>query len=507
MRISCTGGFNSADPGVAVTAARQSAALAAPPAAPVRYRAWLLVAAGVVLFAAAGAVYAHYALTHPYAKWLSPVDLEVYRDGGRIAAHIPPWYKASREAPLYDWPGYYSLKFTYPPFAAMTFTVLTLASYWTVVKISVVVNTIVMAATIWMTFGGLGYRRSLVRLGATLLLAAPLFWSEPVQRVLYLGQIEIVLMALVIWDQVQPDRRWWKGAGIGIAAGIKLVPLIFIPYLLLTRRFRQAAVAAGAFVATVLIGFAVLPADSVKWWFGGLFVQGSRTGFVGWEGNQSLQGIITRLTGSIAAGRPVWLVAALVTAIVGLVCAAILDRAGHRMVGLLTCALTGLLISPISWDHHWVWIVPGTVVAVVYAVRARRLAVRLAWAALAAAIMLTFGAWPGSLWGNPDDLGTFSKGFIWAPPNTSPGKYYKLGDRPWFAEYHWHGLELIAGNLYILAGLGLFVLLMLLALGPGLRAVRGGPPPGLSSGSSGATPAGAAASAEAASAGAAPAGG
>ncbi len=486
MRISCSGGFNRADLGAGVTAARQSAALAAPPAAPrwQRHVGWLLLAAGTVLFAAAAAVYARYAITHPYAKWADPVDLHVYTDGGRIARHLHPWYKASREAPLYDWPGFQSLgfKFTYPPFAALTFTVLTLASFLTVFKISVGVNIVVMVATIWISFGALGYRRGVVRAGATLLLAAPLLWTEPVQRVLYLGQIEIVLMALVVWDMAQPDRRWWKGAGIGIAAGIKLVPLIFIPYLLLTRRFRQAAVAAGTFAATAGVGFAVMPADSVKWWFGGLFVQGSRTGFVGWEGNQSLQAIITRLTGSVAGAEPIWLAASLLTAVAGLVCAALLDRAGHRFVGLLTCALTGLLISPISWDHHWVWIVPGTVAAVVYAVRARRLVFRLAWAALAAAIMLAFGAWPGSLWGNPNDLGTFSKGLIWAGPYTNPETYYRLGDRPWYAEYHWHGLQLITGNLYILAGLGLFVLLVLLALG----LMRAGPAP-----AAGPTPAGA----------------
>jgi alpha-1,2-mannosyltransferase len=458
-----------------MTAARQSAAVRLPPAAPPWYQrvSWLL-GVGAVLFAAAVAVYADYAFTHPMALWADPVDLKVYTDGGRIVRHLAPWYRAYRRAPLYDWPGYENLKFTYPPFAAITFTVLTLASFVTVVKISVVVNIVALVGTIWMTFGGLGYRRGLVRLGATLLLAAPLLWTEPVQRVLYLGQIEIVLMALVIWDQVQPDRRWWKGAGIGIAAGIKLVPLVFIPYLLLTRRYRQAAVATGTFVLTILVGFAFLPADSRKWWFGGLFLQGGRTGFVGWEGNQSLQAIITRLTGSVAGAQPIWLVAALAAGIVGIVCAAILDRAGHRMVGLLTCALTGLLVSPISWDHHWVWIVPGTVAAVVYAVRARRLAVRLAGAGLAAGIMLVFGAWPGSLWGNPDDLGTFSKGLIWAPPNTNPETYYRLGDRPWYIEYHWRGLQLLTGNLYILAGIGLFVLLVMLALGPGLRVVRGG---------------------------------
>ena len=73
------------------------------------------------------------------------------------------------------------------------------------------------------------------------------------------------------------------------------MPLIFIPYLLLARKFRQAAMACAGFAFTVLLGFVILPSDSGKWWFDGLFVQGGRTGFTGWAGNQSLDGLITRL--------------------------------------------------------------------------------------------------------------------------------------------------------------------------------------------------------------------
>src|SRR5258708_33993272 len=223
-------------------------------------------------------------------------------------------------------------------------------------------------------------------------------------------------MALVIWDQCQPDRRWWKGAGIGLAAGIKLVPLIFIPVLLLTRRFRQAAVASGTFAVTVLLGVGVLARDSHRWWGGGLFGHRGRTGFAGWEGNQSLQATIPRLTGSVSGAQPTWLVAAALTAVAGLWCAAVLDRAGHRMVGLLTCALTGLLISPVSWDHHWVWIVPGTVAAAVYAVRARRAATRWAAAGLAARIVAAFAAWPGRPWGLPGAAGGGPRGTVRGRP-------------------------------------------------------------------------------------------
>ena len=159
-------------------------------------------------------------------------------------------------------------------------------------------------------------------------------------------------------------------------------------------------------------------------------------------------------------------------AIAGVVCAALIDRAGHRMAGLLTCALTGLLCSPISWDHHWVWIVPGAVVAAVYAVRARG-ARRWALAGLAAGLVLVFGAWPGSLWHLPADTGGYFEGLIWVPPLTNPETYLRIGDQPWYAEYHWHGLQLIFGNLYVLTGMALFAALLVAGFGPAVRAAAG----------------------------------
>jgi alpha-1,2-mannosyltransferase len=424
--------------------------------------ATMLVIAGVVVFAVMMACYCTFIITHPMDRWLVPVDLHVYRLGGKVVAQDAPAYNPRLAAPLYDWPGT-GLKFTYPPFAAMVFTVLVLPSWTLLLKLSIAANIAALAVAIWATLGALGYRAGLARLGGTLLLAGALLWIEPVQRTLYLGQIELLLMALIMWDLGQPDRRWWKGAGVGIAAGIKLVPLIFILYLLLTRRFRQAAVAAGTFLATAVLGAIVLPANSRAWWLDGLFLKGSRTGFPAWEGNQSLQGLITRLSGSMAAGQPLWLVAACVTLIVGIASAAALDRAGHRAVGVLTCALTGLLVSPISWDHHWVWVAPAVTVLVVYGIRARR---SLRWAYLAGAGLLTaiFGAWPGFLWGQPVDLGGFSEGLIWIPPNTNPGVFAQWGDRPGYAEYHWHGSQLITGNLFVLTGLVLFVQLAVLAV-------------------------------------------
>src|SRR5712671_331084 len=362
---------------------------------------WLLLA-GVAAFAVALGCYVIYTVIHPKSFTMDPVDLAVYRSGGLIVRHVRPLYDPRLAAPLYDWVGYgkLHLPFTYTPFAAIAFAVISFVPWWLSQQLSVAVDILALLTALWLTLGGLGYRKDKTRLAITLLGAAAVYWTEPVLRTMYLGQVNLVLMTLIIWDLCQPDTensRWWKGFGTGIAAGIKLVPLIFIPYLLLARKFRQAAMTCVGFAVTVLLGFAILPGDSRKWWFDGLFFQGGRTGFTGWAGNQSLDGLITRLTGSVNGARPAWIAAAVLIGAAGVICAALLDRKGHPLPGLLMAALTGLLVSPISWDHHWVWIAPGVLVAVHYAVRAyRRNAKKAAWAlgALALAIVVWFRAWP-----------------------------------------------------------------------------------------------------------------
>jgi alpha-1,2-mannosyltransferase len=308
----------------------------------------------------------------------------------------------------------------------------------------------------------------------TLLCAAAVLWSQPVLRTVNLGQVNLVLMALIVWDLGQPlgidgrgtrggRPRWWTGFATGVAAGIKLVPLIFVPYLLVTRRFREALVTLGGFLVTIAIGFAVLPSDSATWWIHGVFAKGTRAGFLAWAGNQSLEGMISRLSGSIAAAAVPWVVAAVTVLALGITAAAALSRAGHEVPALLMTALTGLLVSPISWDHHWVWIAPGFMTAVVYAWKHQG-TVRRWLTGLAAGLLLVFGAWPDALWESARNLGRFSLGLLWAPPNTDPILYVEHGDQPSFIEYHWHGLWLLTGNAYLLAGLALFLMLLGLAV-------------------------------------------
>ncbi len=408
----------------------------------------VLLIVGAAVAAVAAIAYIAALATHPMVAMLKGFDLQVYLDGGQQALHHP--------GNLYSW--YYEnhpgIQFTYTPFAALLFAVGSVLPFHALMGLAAVVSTAALAVSVWIAFRELGWQGT-ARTGATLLLTGLVFWTEPVQRALYLGQVELVLMAVIVWDLCQPDRRRWKGAATGIAAGIKLVPLLFIAYLFITRRFRQAAVAAGAFLVTVVIGFIVLPGESKYWWIDGNFFQAGRTGFVGDQQNQSLRGMLTRLAGSVSGGEPLWLVVGVLVGVLGLAAAAILHNSGQTFAGLMACALTALLVSPISWDHHWVWIAPGLALIIDAGVRAAG-AARAAWLALAAAVLILYGAWP-DFWSRT--AGLIQGGLI----NYAPASSFAHGDNPAYAEYHWHGLQLVAGNLYLLAGAGLFVVVCVTA--------------------------------------------
>ena len=431
----------------------------------------LLLVAGAVAFAVVVAGWVVYDTRRGSGWTLFPVDLGVYRDGGLIVRHVAP-YDPKLAHPLYDWAAGTTLQFTYTPFAAAVFALVSFVPQFLDSRLEEAVNVVALVAACWFTMRALGYESRRVRIGGALLGAAAGLLTEPVFRTVYLGQINLVLMLMIIWDltplsSVAGSRRW-RGIVTGIAAGIKLVPLIFIPYLLLTRRFREALLAVGGFVVTVLVGFAVVPGDSSDFWFNGLFYADGRTGFVGWGGNQSLRGLVTRLAGSIDAGTVPWIAACLVVTVAGLLCAAALYRSGHGMLGLLTTALVGLLDSPISWDHHWVWVVPGMLAAGHYAVSAWRSGLRaraVACAAVAFGLLLAFFPWPGLLWSvQTSGPGNFTWGLIWAAPNSRVTYYMQHGDMPWFLEYHWQGLQLLSGNAYVLTGLALLAVLITIAL-------------------------------------------
>jgi glycosyl transferase family 87 len=422
---------------------------------------WLLPA-GAALLVAVLAVYVADLVTH-LSYMTAMRDLVVYRDGGLIVRHVSPAYDAHRASPLYDWTGQHGVQFTYPPFAAVLFSVASVLP-WTAMRWAMTLASVAaLGLSLWLVFGTLGYRdRPAIRLGATLGISAFALATEPVQQTLALGQVNLLLMLLVVADLLLgdgiPRSRWWHGIGVGIAAGVKLTPLIFIPYLLLTRRYRQAATASAVFAATVALGYAVLPKDSGTYWANGLFLKANRIVFLGTRGNQSLRGVLTRLAGSVSSGTLPWIAAAALVVIVGLVTAMLLYRAGQPVPGMLACALTGLLVSPLSWDHHWVWVAPGFALLAHLGAAARRRAARVGWWAAGGVLFLIFASWP-QFW-NLSQAGLTPAGLGWY----APGTYFATGDKPWYHEFHWHGLQLVAGNSAVLTGLACLAALVVAAV-------------------------------------------
>jgi alpha-1,2-mannosyltransferase len=398
-----------------------------------------LLAAGVVAFGVSAAGVAVLFVSRPELSFM--VDLQVYLWGGHTASLTGTPYQGTY--------AHLGLYFTYPPIAAAAFELLSHIQVVVLKWLISIASVVSLATVIWLSWGKLGYGRSRGRMGATLLVAAVVLWLEPVQQTLAFGQVNVLLMLLVVADLCLPDKNRLKGVGVGLAAGFKLTPLIFIPYLLLTRRYRAACVALGTFGLTVAASYLLLPKAAGQFWTRRLFMTVGRVGNVAYVGNESLYGAALRLFGSAGAARPYWLAAATVIGLAGLLLAAWLSRRGMELAGIVTCAVTGLLVSPVSWSHHWVWIAPILVALTDLTVRAGRVVklsarLRASWlsvtaaglttlAALALYIAYPFHAAPGAR--------LLPAGLIWTvPPPAVQGS-------------HLTGYQELIGNLYVLAGL------------------------------------------------------
>jgi alpha-1,2-mannosyltransferase len=404
----------------------------------------------VLALAVAIGLYSANVALHPHVL-LSDIDLAVYRDAGLVARRDP--------GQLYQWQQSVGLRFTYTPFAAAFCIAVSLLPWGLTTWLMLAASVAALLATVWLAFGGLGWHGA-SRLGAACAVSAVALWLEPVQRTLHTGEVDLLLMLLVVRD-LSRTRLRWQGAGLGAAAGIKLVALIFIPYLLLTGRRREAATAAGTFAATVVTGALLFPRASVTWWLGGAFLNARRTGFVGFLANQSLLSVIARLTGSVPPAA-VWLTLAVLVGGPGLLLAALMHRHGGPVHGWVVCAVTALIVSPVSWDHHWVWVAPALAVLTDLAACARGV-LRVAWSASAGLVAVVFGAWP-SVWKGGGSAVPW--GLIWYAPYTP----YDVGEI--HPEYHWAGLQLLAGNLYLLAGLVMLATAAIAAAGTVASDVR-----------------------------------
>jgi len=268
------------------------------------------------------------------------IDIAVYRYGADAIVHGIDLY-GPRDG----------LPFTYPPFAALLFTATLPLPFALLVAAWTALSLAALGFVLHLFTDLTGWRL------AGLTVAALAF--EPVWSNLSFAQINLFLMAAIAYDLLRADRpaRTWNRAGwlIGIAAGIKLTPLLFVVFLVLVGRRSAAVSAVAAFLATVAVGFAVLPRSSLAYWTEVLW-DPNRVGGVAYAGNQSMLGFLTRVIGE-QPSTAVWFLIAGAVALALLVLAASYWTS-DRGLSVCLAASAMLVASPISWNHHFVWAVP-----------------------------------------------------------------------------------------------------------------------------------------------------
>jgi alpha-1,2-mannosyltransferase len=285
---------------------------------------------------------------------LSGYDLSVYLMGGHAFVDGVPVYDQQLH-------GQYGVgRFAYPPTALLALGPLSYLSLGAAQAIMLALGILSLLAAIWITMRMLGFYQNVGFVGVALGIAGCVLWLQPTYDTLDQGQVNIILMCLVLAGFAVTSRApRLAGILIGVATAVKLTPAIFIVYLLLTRRFRAAIAAVITFAALTGLGFLVAPADSKRYWLEGTFADSAYLVSpvpVGSVSNQSINGVVLRFFGD--SGTIGWFVLALAVGIGGLAIAVRADRQGAPVAGVLACAITGLLISPVSWHEHWVWIVP-----------------------------------------------------------------------------------------------------------------------------------------------------
>ncbi|WP_258177486.1 glycosyltransferase 87 family protein [Streptomyces solincola] len=376
------------------------------------------------------------------------LDLSVYRAEGETVLAGGDLY-AMRATSA-------NLQTTYPPFAALLFTPLTLLGVPEMRTAATAGNLLLLVALVRLSLRLVRPEAPARALWTTALWAAAvLVWCEPVWTTLRYGQINLLIAVAVLWDFTRRAGHRWAGVGTGLATAVKLTPGLFVVLMLAVgllglRRdggrggdwLRRSALATGVFVLVTAASAVALPYDSRNFWTRMIF-ETSRVGRKEETANQSLNGALARLLHTTDPGVW-WLVAALLVGAAGLAVAVLAALRGDRPVAVVACGVTALLVSPISWSHHWVWCVPALVLL---AVRARPV-----WTA---GVGLVFGSF--ALW--------------WVPHAPAPVRL----------ELHQNPGQMLLSGLYTLVGLGLlaaFALRLRREGGAGGDGTAMGPPTG-----------------------------
>jgi alpha-1,2-mannosyltransferase len=327
------------------------------------------------------------------------IDIDVYRMGGRAWLDGRPLYA---DGAMFHTRGGLDLPFTYPPLAAVAFSPfawlpLNLAS----VAITLTTLVLLIASTVivltrldvWpqppagRSAATRGWDRVtaepawLRRCWLAVAIVAPaVIYLEPIRSNFDFGQINVVLMTLVIADCVPRRTPWPRGLLLGVAIALKLTPAVFLLYFLLRRDARALLVTAASAVVATLAGFALTWRDSLEYWTDTVR-NTDRIGTATLNTNQNIAGALARLGLGEGERFVLWTLACF--AVLGLTvwAARRVLRAGQPVLALICVAMFGLVVSPVSWSHHWVWVLPTLLVTTVVAYRLRHLALAAVTAA------------------------------------------------------------------------------------------------------------------------------
>jgi alpha-1,2-mannosyltransferase len=374
----------------------------------------LVLGVGVFIFLAA------FAMRHGF------FDLKVYYGAIRYWAH--------GDGEVYDY-----LKpntkygFTYPPFAALVMLPMAVLPWIVVTTISWVASGAATVAVLyWLVGPTIRARRWTMWFSLCVGLELIAIF-EPYRETINFGQVNVLLVFLVVADLVlllEPDRRWrglpLGGALIGLATAIKLTPGIFILYLLAVRRYRAALTAAVTAAGATVLAMAVAPNASREFWTAA-FWDTDRVGTLSFISNQSWQGMVSRLDPA-HPNRGLWAALVLATLAFWAWRTRRLARAGDLRTGLALTGVAAGMVSPVTWVHHLVWVLPAVLLLVVRALSAtgrRRMA-------LVTFLVLFYGLLSSRL--------------------------------VWYFAFHFHGWGLLGSNAYLIASVVMLVLL------PGERA-------------------------------------
>ena len=332
---------------------------------------------------------AYWSLVDERGQWLFKLDSFVYYEAVR------QWLDGGD---LYSWyanPGQHLWPFTYTPLAAWVISPLTWMSYQQATVLLIVATPLCAAVTAYAVLRRLAVAPRMAHSLAPWLALIGVIALEPFPKTMEYAQVNAILMALVAVDLfLVPERSRWRGVLSGLAAAIKLTPAVAILVLLARREWRAAATMAGSAVGLTLLAALAAPAESWEFFTSAMWDPG-RAGFADYSGNQNLKGAIARGLPE-AAWNLTWAMCSLLAVVAAWFLCRRLDRlrgAGRAAGGtgqddglvlslqISVVMVLGLLISPISWSHHWVWCLPVLMAVAAAAWRWRSTALGVAGAA------------------------------------------------------------------------------------------------------------------------------